>query len=634
MKKLYLLFAISASVYSAGAQTLITYGNNTVSKDEFWRAYNKNKPVVTDKEKSVREYVDLYTNFKLKVKAAYDARIDTLQQIQYDIQNFRNQVMENYLSDNKGLKRLEDEAFERSQKDVHVLHFSIPIGPDSAQAAAVAKELYQKLNSEKGTIVLPDGVKQSDLGFITAFTVPYEYENIIYNLKTGEVSEPKASKTSWHLFKVLEQKPGAGKWKVAQILFTFPPEADNAMKERIRRRADSVYNLLQSGMSFAAAAKIFSDDKLTYLTEGELPEFNAGKYSYAFESRVFNLKKDGDLSKPFETAFGYHIVKRLGQKAVVTNRSDETNNFELKQKIMADERINVEREKFTKEIVIKTGIKKSPIVNTTDLYRFADTLMKDPSVERTESLPISKKPVLLFTDKSTVPGSEWLKFVRDYRGNTDQDQKESNEQLWNKFVSYSAVEYYKNHLENYNSDFKFQMLEFKEGNMLFEIMERNVWNKAVMDAAGLQKYYDTHKEKYKWAASADVIVFNCSSAKIAEETMTALKAGADWKKLSDESNATIQADSGRYELTQVIGAENIAQPANGMYTGIINGADGTASFVYYLHIYPADMQRNFEEARGLVINDYQGVLEQEWLNTLKQKYPVKLNESVLSGLIK
>lgn len=643
MKKLCIAFAVSLSIYHINAQTLISIGNTSVNKDEFWRAYNKNKQETTDKEKSLREYVALYSNFKLKVKAAQDMRLDTLQQIQYDLQNFRNQIMENYLSDDKGLKKLQDEAFGRSQHDRHALHFSVPAsGADSAKAFAAINELYNQLKAGKTDYLqqvknvsdryIP--VKQSDLGFITAFTVPYEYENIVYGTPVGEASKPYRSKTAWHIFKVLEEKPAAGKWKVAQILFTYPADANEAIKTSVKHRADSVYDLLQNGLAFGTAAKQFSEDKLTYLTEGEIPEFTSGKFTYAFESEVFKLKQDGEISKPFETPFGYHIVKRISQVPVVMNKADENYRFELKQKVMADTRINVEREKFAKEIISKTGIVKVNSISNADLYRYADTLMKDPSVERTMQLPISKKPVLVFTDRSVVTGGDWLKFVRDYRSNTEETVPESNAVLWNKFITYAAVEYYKNHLENYNEDFKFQMKEFKEGNMLFEVMERNVWNKAISDVRGLQKYYAAHKEKYKWGPSADILIFNCATTKIAEETIASLQAKADWHKLIENGNAAIQADSGRYELNQIIGAESVSRPEKGLFSKVVPNADGTAAFVEYLTIYPGDMQRSFEEARGLVINDYQGVLEEQWLKGLRAKYPVKLNEPAFHALLK
>src|SRR4051812_2487566 len=120
MKKFFLAGCILAA-FNTSAQTLITYGNNTVSADEFFRAYNKNNTVVTDKEKSLREYLELYTNFKLKVKAASELRLDTLAHIKNDIAGFRTQVQDNYLTDEKAVSALYNEAFERGKKDIHVI---------------------------------------------------------------------------------------------------------------------------------------------------------------------------------------------------------------------------------------------------------------------------------------------------------------------------------------------------------------------------------------------------------------------------------------------------------------------------------------------------------------------------------
>jgi len=241
----------SPAVFS---QALITYGSYSISKEEFLKAYNKNKTPVTDKEKSLREYAELYSNFKLKVKAARDLRMDTLTQLNYDIDNFRSQVVDNYLSDEKGLKRLIDEAFERSARDIRVVHYTIPVDEnakpeDTLKASQAINELYATL--KKGATSIPaelsgkyGGLKQNDIGYITVFSVPYEYENIIYSLKPGEISSPYRSKKAWHLFRVTGDRKSAGKWRVAQILFVFPPDANESSKRDIQKKADSIYNLL------------------------------------------------------------------------------------------------------------------------------------------------------------------------------------------------------------------------------------------------------------------------------------------------------------------------------------------------------------------------------------------------------
>ncbi|MEP7163073.1 MAG: peptidylprolyl isomerase [Ferruginibacter sp.] len=641
MKKISLLFAMTVCLYSVHSQTIFTYGNNAVSKDEFLRAYNKNSTVITDKEKSLREYLELYSNFKLKVKAAEELRLDTLPQIQYDIENFRHQVEENYMSDEKGLAGLMDEAFYRSQKDLHVIHFSIATSAetkpeDSLKAIKNITAAYDALNGgdvNYQALAEKNNTKFGDLGYITVFSVPYEYENIIYALKPGQVSKPYRTRSAWHLFKVMGERKSIGKWKVAQILFTYPPDAAEDVRKLVQKKADSVYQLLKNGADFAHAAKDYSDDKLTYLTAGEMPEFGTGKYDYDFESEVFKLAADGEITKPFTTQFGIHIVKRLGFTATPTEKENATLQFELKQKILQDPRINNAKEKFAKEIVTTIGYKKTGTVKETDLYRYADSVSKDLTVDNTSKFPISNKTIATFKNGS-LKGSDWLKFVKEYKSNPEQYKGESNAAMWNKFETISSLEYYKKHLEEYNADFKYQMKEFKEGNMLFEIMERNVWSKAAADSIGLLDHYNANKKNYKWAASADVLIFNCSNEKIAADAMEAAKKDKSWKEIADESNNGIQADSGRYELSQVlIDSTSKKIPEKNSYSVLMKNNDGTATFVKYINVYPPDQQRSFEEARGLVINDYQNVLEKKWLELLHKKYPIKINEATVKQML-
>jgi peptidyl-prolyl cis-trans isomerase SurA len=511
MKKFCMLCAMALCTGSAFSQTLIYYGNSEVGKDEFLRAYNKNKPAVTDKEKALRDYLDLYTNFKLKVKAAQELHLDTVAQIRYDVQNFRDQVTENYMGDDKGIQALVDEGAARAVKDVHVLVFSVPVAAnakpeDTTKAYNAVKEAYSILQKgsdyEDAVTALSEKyvpVRYSDAGFVTAFSLPYEFENIVYNTKPGNVSAPYRNAKGWYVLKVTEERPDAGKWRVAQVLLAFPPNADNITKLAVKQKADSVYGLLQKGLAFGDAAKLYSDDRMTYMAQGELPEFSTGRYDPAFEAQVFKLAANNDITTPFETPYGYHIVKRISRTPVPADKNDPSYQFDIKQKVIADSRMNSVREKFAKDVMVKTGYKRPAGVSEAELYRYADTLMKNPTIENTNDQPISKKNIIIFKDGSPIKGDEWLKYVREVKSTPDQSKVESNKVLWDKFATQSALNYYKKNLESYNSDFKYQMQEFREGNMLFEIMERNVWGKAGADNAALKSYYEAHKTNYKWA---------------------------------------------------------------------------------------------------------------------------------------
>jgi peptidyl-prolyl cis-trans isomerase SurA len=632
MKKIILLSANLLIGVSLFSQTLINYGKHSIGKVEFLKAFNKNKPTSEgNKEKSVKEYVDLYANFKMKVMEAMELKLDTAEQFKADVDNFRKQIVENYLSDEKTFNMLTDEAFTRSLSDLHVVRYSVTMdeaaSPEDSMAKfnaikAISEQLKKMPNSRINNSESPL-VEFSDMGFLTVFSLPYVYENIVYGLKPGETSSPYRAKKAWHVFSVIEKRKSVGKWKIAQILFSTPENADGSIMQVLKQKADSVYAILKHGADFSNVAKFVSDDKLTYLNGGELPEFGTGKYDNVFESEAIKLNKDGDISEPFQTSFGIHILKRLSQSPAPLAKSDDNWLYDIKQKLQQDDRIKIAKDKFAKDIIAKIGFKLTNAVKAADLYNFADSVMFDFEIpDAPATKPISKKVIINFA-KGNATGEDWLNFIRDYKGNPDLYKMETNAVLWEKFKTYASLNYYKNNLEFYNADFAYQMQEFKEGNLLFEIMEKNVWSKASSDSVGLRTYYNAHKNQYIWSKSVDVLIMNAVSDDIAKAAKESIQNGVNWKELVEVNQGELQGDSGRFELLQ-INADSTASEES--YSPVTLNSDGTAGFMKYLKFYKDGEQRSFEDARGMVINDYQAVVEKRWLSELQKKYPVKINE--------
>jgi peptidyl-prolyl cis-trans isomerase SurA len=638
MKKWILFLVVTIIAKTNFSQSLISFGKYTISKEEFLKAYNKNKTAETDREKSIREYVELYTNFKMKVTNAKELKMDTISHLKTDNDNFRRQIEDNFLNDEKVFDKFMQLAFERSQTDLHVEHYFLPVSEtatpqDTLQQYQLINTYYSLLQKIAPAVTKTPGqdqIKKTDLGFVTVFTLPYQYEDIVYGLKPGETSKPYRSKKGWHLFKLLEQRKSIGKWKVAQILFTFPPAADNETQAAVKKMADSVYLQLKQGADFSMMARAYSEDKLTYLNGGEMPEFGTGKYDAAFESEVGKLLKDGAISAPFQTKFGYHIVKRISVTPMSTDKEDESLKFELKQKLLHDDRIKAAKEKFARDLAPKVGFKLNSSINLAEVYRLADSVMNNiESNEAINKTTISKKVVISFT-KETVKGADWLSYVREYRSNTENNKGESSKELWEKYKLAATLDYYRKHLEDFSADFSNQLQEFKEGNLLFEIMEQKIWSKAAIDSAGAMQYYKAHKKEYLWGESADVLIMNCSTKEIATAAMAQLKAGKSWRDIAQSNEGYIQADSGRFELTQI---NSVANLKTGDISPFTVNNDGSVGFLQYFRSYPSGGQRSFEDARGMIVNDYQEILEKNWIEQLKKKYPIKINEVLLKSII-
>jgi peptidyl-prolyl cis-trans isomerase SurA len=179
------------------------------------------------------------------------------------------------------------------------------------------------------------------------------------------------------------------------------------------------------------------------------------------------------------------------------------------------------------------------------------------------------------------------------------------------------------------------MQEFKEGNLLFEIMQKQVWDKAAADTVGLKKYYQLHKNNYWWEPSADAVLFTCTNDSITQKTMEALeKNPSQWRALLNSEDGTLQADSSRFELSQIPVVERTAFRTGLITAPVKNALDGSSSFAYIIHHYPERAPRNFDDARGLVLNDYQLALEETWIQSLRKKYPVVIRQNVLNSLPK
>jgi len=635
MKKLLTAFLVLGTT-TLSAQTLFTYGKDSVSLPEFMRAYNKNNSGAAT-EKSIREYLDLYVASRLKIKEARELKYDTLPQIEADLQNLRSQITPSYINDRKEVDRLIEEAFVRSQKNIHIAHIFISNADPAAaekKKSAVMQELRTKDFSEVARLYSDDPsvtANGGDLGWIAVFTLPYPLETLAYRTSIGGVSSFFASRAGYHLFKNLGERRDPGRMKAAQILLAFPPDADEATRQRTRKLADSIYNRLMKGDDFAKLSTQFSNDIIAAATGGQIPEFGAGQYDPAFEQVVFALPKDGAISKPFATSHGYHIVKRISRTPLSTAKDEKTYTL-LREKVEASDRINAVKasvaEKIRKETQFQTLLK-----NNNELYLYSDSVLMGKSNGVAYTINSSTPVLKIGRDEVDVP--EWISYVQLNRYRADGTGMKSYEELWKDFNDAMALRYYEKHLEDFNEEFRQQLTEFSEGNLFFEIMQRKVWGPAQNDSSALLTYYNAHKANYFWKPSADVIVFYAADKASANALSTAVRANPKaWKKLLDKYSEKIASDSSRMELEQIPNGTKLPVKAGLVTAPLVNATDNTASFAYVLRTYTKQEPRNFEEARGQVIADYQNELEKEWIAELQKKYPVKVNEDVVAKAVR
>lgn len=647
MIKRWLVTLIAFSLTSAAfSQTLFTYGKYSGDTKDFLRAYNKNNvPSAGNKTKAMRDYLDLYINSRLKIREAYERGYDTLPQIKGEVENLRAQIIENYMSDPGAITRLTKEAFQRSQKDIHVAHIFISFTTasgitDTNAAAKKLGEVMARLGKKEDFLNVARELSEDpsarsnkgDIGYITVFTLPYAIENVIYSVAPGKISKPFTSKTGYHIFKNLGERKAAGKIKAQQILLAFPPGADEATKKRAGVLADSLYKRIMAGDDFGKLASQFSNDYISAGAGGNIPDIAVGQYDPVFEKMLWLLSKDGAISKPFQTSHGYHIVKRISVKPVISDPNNKNNMDDLQQRIMSDDRWKTAKDFIYDRVKNKPGLRRASY-NDAVLWALSDSLVdqKPAGIGRSMNL---QSPLFTIGD-TTIRVLQWIAYVQAFRYTPDRTGVKTWPTLMEEFTKTAMYEYYRSHLEDFSDEFRMQMNEFRDGNLFFEIMQQEIWNRTQNDSMALLALYEKNKNNYNWKASADAVIFFCSDAASAKALYEQLKKNpAGWKKAAEGLSEKVVADSSRYEWTQIPGLEKTVPKAGLLTAQVINSTDNTASFAYIIKVYTGPSPRTFTEARGLVMNDYQAWLEEQWIKDLRKKYPVVIDQKVLADISK
>ena len=641
MRKFFpVVIAVTIFCSATYSQTLFTYGTKTVSKEEFLKAFNKNPDTTGSREEKLKEYLDMYVNFKLKIQAAKDEKLNLEESYKSESENFRNQLAENYINEQANINGLIKEAFERSKKDILVAQVFVEVksGTDTTQAYNQIKQAYRDLQSGKNfsdvtsSYSTDEGVKnvKGQIGYITVFTLPYEIENIVYSLKPGEYSNIYRSGAGYHIFQNVSERPAVGKRKIEQLLLAIPPGASDDERKSTAQLADSIYQQLLKGASFENMIQQFGAPT-TNSDETNTMEVGVGQYSSDFENQVFSLQKPSNISKPFETSYGYNIIKLVETIPVVTDENDVINRAHLQEIVEQDNRLTIAKNALIEKWMKQT--KYTPATyNAKDLWAYTDSSLKK---EKALSLykNITPQTVLFFFAKQKVTANDWIKFNIEIKQTNASDANVTYNSIMKQFIKTSCSNYFRSHIEDYYPPIAGQVQEFNEANLLFAVMDKHVWSKAAQDSAGLKNYYNQHKQQYTWQPGVSALVVSSASKDIVDSIASQLKnnAGA-WRSIVSKYNNTAVADSSRFENGQLPVKQEVPMQKGFMSKPELNDAGDAYTLVYVFDVFPNVEPRTFDDARGLVINDYQQVLEQKWISELKKKYPVKINDAVAKNL--
>jgi len=624
---------------AASAQTLFRYGSDSVSVSEFMTAYRKNN-TSGKAGPSINEYLDLYIASRLKVKEARRLGIDTLPQMVTDLQNLRDQLAPNYLNELAGIDMLVKEAFERGKKNMRVSHIFLSARDGQADAARErAAQVLERLRKGVSFETVAREVSEDpsakfnggDLGWISVGTLPYQLETLAWNLPVGQVSSLERTSAGYHIFRKVAERPDPGRFRGAQILLAFPPGASESDRAILKNRADSLYRALQKGADFGKLATQFSNDVVSAASRGEMQEIRAGQYEPAFEEQLFRLPKDGALSAPFRTSYGWHVVKRLELRPYPKELGAEVLP-EFKDLVSATDRMGQVRGQLAKQVRGIAGLEQLH-QNQQELFAYTDSALANRGATVSSSALNASTPLFRIGNERVTLG-EWIPYAQVNR-ERQQGGYKPWPQVWEEFVDFTAIEHYKRNLERYNPAFKAQLDEFSDGNLFFEITQREVWGPAQSDTAALEAYFSQHRDRYRWKDGADAVVFFAPDMATARSVYQLVaKKPAAWRAALEPYDDRVAADSARFELEQIPNAKKLPLKPGLLTEPQVNPNAQSVTFALVLRLRPGGTHRTFAEARGLAATDYQKAREEQWLNTLRARYPVTINQAALLELMK
>ncbi|WP_375562378.1 peptidylprolyl isomerase [Bernardetia sp. OM2101] len=546
---------VSNKINYPQSPTLLKIDDQIVSADEFEYLYQKNNSTAEDSlwnREKIQEYLDLYINFKLKVEEAKELGMDTSQAFKKEFEIYKNQLAEPYLTPKNVSQKLVKEAYSRLNESVRASHILIMVeqyaNPEDTLAAykkiqdvrkkAVAGENFAELAKTYSDD--PSGkINGGDLYYFSSLQMVYPFETAAYNTPEGKISEIVRTRFGYHILKVTDKKPSLGKVQLAHIMIR---SSDGMIAEdtlKAYRKIQEIYTQLEKTTDeakqkelFENLAKQFSEDYRSRERGGQLtnngnPEFTSGTLVPPFEEKISTIKK-GEITKPFKSAFGWHIVRLIEKDAI---EPFEDLQPILQQKIAKDSRAEIQQAVLIDKLKSENGFSQNKKADEFLTQMAADSMIQKANMWTVSRFEMQNPKLVKDKNLFTVG-------VKNYTLDDFAVYLEENNKLpapekalpflreeYQNFVAQKIIDNEKSLLSKKYPEYRFLLQEYYDGILLFKIMEQKVWAKALADQEGVMGFYENNKENYRWQDRAKVTIYNAADQKTLSMLKDSLKLG-------------------------------------------------------------------------------------------------------------
>ena len=542
----------AATAAQAAGPAIETLGPVAVPAREFAYVYRKNNGTAPDygTRASVSDYLTLYTNFRLKVLDAEKHGLDTTQAFRRELDGYRQQLAQPYLTEKSVSDQLVREAYARLSQEVNASHILVRLSPDAAPADTLAA--YQRalalrqrvLGGEDFAAVArassedPSAAENGGkLGYFTALQMVYPFEAAAYRTAVGQVSPPIRTRFGYHIIRVNDRRAAQGEIRVAHLMVRVTPQAPRADSAAAHQKINALYGRLRKGENWNQLVAQFSEDAGSAPNGGELPAFGTGRMLPTFEEVAFKLQKPGDLAPPVQTPYGWHIIKLLEKQPLAPFATLEPT---LKSKVAKDSRSELNRAAFLKRIRQEDQLVEIPAAKAM-AFSQADTALvrgrfKFDAARLTASgAKASRKTVKAGGDKLpifTIKNQPYT--VADFLTFAQQNQRPRPgaapqfvmQQLYDQYVDQRLTEFERASLPTKYEDYRMLVQEYRDGILLFQLMDEKVWSKAIEDTAGLRKFFLANQANYQFGQRVRGTLVSAATSALRARVLRELPAGS------------------------------------------------------------------------------------------------------------
>jgi peptidyl-prolyl cis-trans isomerase SurA len=618
--------------------TVFSINDKPVTVDEFVYLYKKNHQVQKaefTKEK-IEEYLDLFIKFKLKVAEAERRGLDTTAAFKKEFNTYRDELRKPYLPDSRLVDSLVQLTYERMKEEVNASHILVYVKPDATDEEE--RNALQKITDIRskamkgedfGTLAAsfsddPSAkTNKGNLGYFTALQMVYPFEVAAYTTNVGEISQPVRTRFGFHILKVENRRPASGEVEVSHILIRT---GENKNNEASKNTIFEIYDQLQKGVSWTELCSQYSEDPSSKEAGGKLKPFGVGVMASVpeFEKIAFQLQKPGEISDPFETQFGWHIIKL--ERKIPLPPFDEMAST-LKNKVSRDERVQVSKQILYGKLKASYRYTENQTVKEKVLATADSSLMQ--AKWRTPQYPNAAGEALFTLNGRPVTVSSFFEYVKLNQKRNSTNPRQYMAELINNFSEAKLAEMVEEKVIATTPEYKWLLKEYYEGILLFDIMEKEVWNKASADSVGQHHYYDKNAKSYRAGERVSATMYSSNSKDHILKLKPLLEKGDSVEASELASSLKIKTETGKYEkadritLSKIPWSRGIHLTENNNLFYLINVRD----------IIPPG-PKSFIEARAEVISDYQTFLEKEWIQELRSKHRVKVNKKGKEAVFK